>query len=214
MHAEFWHQRWQYQQIGFHLDHVNPHLLNYVGCLELATNSHVFLPLCGKTLDIAWLLAQGYQVSGIELSEIAVEALFDGLGLTPTIQSTGCLRLYQSGDLRIWQGDFFALTAAQLGTVNAVYDRAALIALPDAMRADYARHLRQLTHPASQLLVTMHYDTTLHQGPPFCVSAEEVQQHYAAYYAVARLAEVQIAGGLKGRLPAHEQVWHLQALTV
>lgn len=215
MHAEFWHQRWANQQIGFHLDHVNPHLLHHFPCLHLAPGSRIVLPLCGKTLDIHWLLAQGYAVTGIELSEIAVQALFDALQLTPEISQHGALKHYQAarlqaGRLDLWQGDFFSLTADQLGKVDAVYDRAALVALPEPMRVDYAQHLMQITGKAPQLLISFDYDQSQHAGPPFCVNAAEIRAHYEGSYQLTLLADVAVNGGLKGQCPAQEQVWHLQ----
>lgn len=215
MHAEFWHQRWANQHIGFHLDHVNPHLIHHFASLRLAPDSRIVLPLCGKTLDIHWLLAQGYAVTGIELSEIAVQALFDDLQQTPEISQQGALKHFQAGRLQagrldIWQGDFFALSADQLGNVDAVYDRAALVALPDQMRTDYAKHLMQITDKAPQLLISFDFDQSQHAGPPFCVNAAEIRAHYEDSYQLTLLADVAVTGGLKGQCPAQEQVWHLQ----
>ncbi len=210
MDAIFWHQRWANQHIGFHLDHVNPHLLQHFASLNLAPGCRIVLPLCGKTIDIHWLLAQGYGVTGIELSEIAVNALFDALQLTPEISQDGALKHFQAGSLDVWQGDFFDLTADQLGHVDAVYDRAALVALPAQMRVDYAGHLMQITSSAPQLLISFDYDQSQHAGPPFCVNAAELCTHYKDSYQLTLLAEVPLTGGLKGECPAQEQVWLLQ----
>jgi thiopurine S-methyltransferase len=210
MHPDFWHQRWQTKQIGFHLPEANPLLVEYFSALQLAPQSRVFLPLCGKTLDIAWLLAQGFQVAGAELSTIAVEGLFKSLNLTPSITPLGEIAHYQAENLDIFVGDIFKLSQKHLGKVDAVYDRAALVALPEEMRNLYAKHLMTLTNLAAQLLVCFEYDQTLHAGPPFSIRAEEVQQHYADYFDVYLLATVDVVGGLKGKCAATELVWCLQ----
>lgn len=207
MEPDFWHQRWQQQQIGFHLPAVNPHLHKHFSRLKLAPNARVLLPLCGKTRDIGWLLQQGMQVVGVELSALAVEALFAEAALNPHITQRAGFVCYQAPGLVVWQGDFFALTPAMLGPMDAVYDRAALIALPPAMRVRYAQQLQRLAPTASQLIVTLDYDQRCYAGPPFSVPAREILQHYAQAYAITALDDVNMAGGLKGLCPAQEQVW-------
>ena len=221
MEHDFWHNRWQNKQIGFHLPEANPLLVKHFSALDLTpktpqkvnktqqTKPRVFVPLCGKTLDIAWLLAQGCRVVGIELSQIAIDALFAELGMTPNITPLGDLTLYQAQHLDVFVGDIFKLNAEMLGQVNAVYDRAALVALPASMRKAYAAHLLAISQCAPQLLICFEYDPTLHAGPPFCVPADEVREHYAASHDLTLLATEKVDGGLKGVCPAVEQVWHL-----
>ncbi|HWU65955.1 MAG TPA: thiopurine S-methyltransferase [Methylophilus sp.] len=209
MHHDFWHQRWQNQQIGFHQGEVNPFLLAHFQALGLQVGARVFVPLCGKSLDMHWLLAQGFQVVGVELSQLAVDALFAELGLTPEITQSGVLRCYHTRQIEIFQGDFFALTQNQLGTVNAIYDRAALIALPDEMRKQYCQHLMAITQTAPQLLISFHYDQSRVPGPPFSVSKAEVSANYKSHYAITELASVSLEKGMKGQYPAEETAWLL-----
>lgn len=209
MQAEFWHSRWQQQQIGFHLPEVNPLLQAHVAQLALQPGQRLFVPLCGKSLDIGWCLQQGWQVVGVELSPLAVTALFASLGLTPSITLCGELQHYQAEGLAIYLGDFFALSKPMLGAVDAVYDRAALVALPAPMRAAYSRHLSALTAGAPQLLISFDYDQSLQAGPPFSVPAAQLAAYYGADYQLTLLADQPLAGGLKGGCPAQEQVWLL-----
>ncbi len=208
MDADFWHQKWQAKQIGFHNAEPNPLLLAHIDKLALAAGSRVFVPLCGKTLDIGWLLAGGYEVVGAELSELAVSELFQELGVVPRIQSVGGFRHYHADGLDVFVGDIFQLDAVTLGRVDAVYDRAALVALPAAMRNSYPRHLMQITRTAPQLLITYDYDQTQIAGPPFSVSVEEVHSHYADAYRITALEHLEVEGGLKG-VPSRETVWLL-----
>jgi thiopurine S-methyltransferase len=176
MHAEFWQARWARNEIGFHANEVNPYLLCYWPGLALPDGARVLVPLCGKSLDMAWLAAQGCRVVGVELAQKAVEDFFSAHGLQAQISREGAFKVYRAGSVEIYCGDFFALTARQLGDCQAFYDRAALIALPMEMRARYVAHLCDLLAPGCQgLLVTLDYPQAEMQGPPFALVEEEVQ---------------------------------------
>lgn len=210
MEAEFWREIWAKGETGFHRGEANPLLVEHMAKLELSPGNRVFLPLCGKTRDIAWLLGQGVRVCGAELVATAVEQLFDGLGVTPVITSEGAGRWYRAPGVDIFVGDLFALSTDALGAVDAVYDRAALVALPPAMRERYAAHLIALTGAAPQLLLTFVYDQSLMSGPPFSVNRDEVNRHYRDRYAITLLASREVAGGLKGKYAAREEAWVLR----
>jgi thiopurine S-methyltransferase len=97
-----------------------------------------------------------------------------------------------------------------LGPVDAIYDRAALVAFPEDMRNRYTAHLRGMTGKAPQLLICYDYDQSLVQGPPFSIRNEEVHRHYADHYEVTLMASTDVSGGLKGKYPAKENVWRLK----
>jgi thiopurine S-methyltransferase len=210
MDESFWHQKWERNEIAFHGREANPLLTTYFGNLDLPKGGRVFLPLCGKTLDIHWLLSHGYRVAGAELSSIAIEQLFAELGVKPEISVLGPLRRYSATGIDIFVGDIFSLTHDLLGKVDAIYDRAALVALPAPMRERYTAHLMEITDRARQLLVTCTYDQSLAEGPPFSVSDAEVVRHYRQSYAPTLLAKADVKGGLKGKHPASEHVWLLK----
>ncbi|AYH41931.1 thiopurine S-methyltransferase [Azoarcus sp. DN11] len=210
MDANFWHAKWERNEIGFHGSDTNPLLLEHFDALALAPGSRIFLPLCGKTLDIHWLLAQGYRVVGAELSPLAIQQLFAELGVEPTVSRAGPFDHYTAENLDIYVGDIFSLTSEILGPVDAVYDRAALVALPPGVRPRYAAHLVAITHGAPQLLICFEYEQDQHAGPPFAVEGDEVRQHYEAAYHLTRLVQIDVPGGLKGKCPATESVWMLR----
>lgn len=210
MDASFWHAKWEKSEIAFHQEDVNPLLLDHFGALSLPAGSRVFVPLCGKTRDILWLLQSGYRVVGAELSRLAVEQLFAEMDLAPSVTQAGPLTHFAAEDIDIYVGDIFELSAAQLGQVDAVYDRAALVALPATMRQCYADHLAAITGRARQLLIAYDYDQSLQNGPPFAVGAGEVRSLYEPYFQVTLLASVEIVGGLRGKCPASEHVWLLR----
>jgi thiopurine S-methyltransferase len=209
METNFWLERWRNNEIGFHQNEVNPFLTRYFKELLLDEGARVFVPLCGKTFDIAWLLSEGYRVVGVELAESAVKQLFAGLAMEPQILQEGKFKLYRSEMIDVFAGDLFNLTGEMLGSVDGVYDRAALVALPEEMRVRYTKHLTQLTDRAPQLLITYVYDQNKMPGPPFSVTPEEVTRHYADSYRIKRLEKMELPGGLKGKCAATEMVWFL-----
>jgi len=210
MDETFWRQRWQTQRIAFHQQEANPLHTEHLEALSLATGSRVFVPLCGKTRDMAWLLAQGYRVVGVEWVEDAVEQFFEEMDVEPSRSSDGAMRRYRAEHVDLLAGDVFELSGEQLGPVDAVYDRAALVALPEAMRGRYAAHLKAITACAPQLLLTYRYDPRQLDGPPFSIDAEEVDRHYGDTYDAERRASVAVPGGLKGVCPAVEEAWVLR----
>lgn len=193
MDAEFWHERWVDNRIGFHLGEVNPYLVKYWPTLELHASSRVFVPLCGKSLDLLWLAEQGYEVIGIEISPLAVQSFFKENQLTPIIEQHGAFELWRVDNITLICGDFFELSPIQLGEVAAVYDRASLIALPVDMRQEYVNHLAELCPMDNpRLLITLEYDQSSMNGPPFSMSAEELHQLYPQKDEVIRLEATDI----------------------
>ncbi|AUZ45585.1 thiopurine S-methyltransferase [Pseudomonas orientalis] len=195
MQPEFWQERWARNQIGFHLPEVNPYLQRHWPQLGLVDGAKVLVPLCGKSLDLVWLASQGCHVMGVELSEQAVEAFFNEQGLAPQISRRGDFKVYQTGLIEVWCGDFFALDAHAVAGCSALYDRAALIALPPLMRAQYAERLTALLGRGCQgLLVTLDYDQVQKAGPPFAVSDAEVRVLLGEHWALDKLEEQDILG--------------------
>lgn len=186
MEAAFWHDRWEKNLIGFHRDEVNPYLKEYWAHLNLAKGKRVFVPLSGKSKDLIWLADQGYEVIGIELNHLAVEAFFAENNLTATSTQKDGFELVESGKICLICGDFFALTTEILGQIDAVYDRASLIALPPEMRQSYASKMTELCPLAPKLLITLEYDQAKMDGPPFAVTENEVRALYASNYEVSQ----------------------------
>ena len=210
MEASFWHQKWARGEIGFHQKDINPFLLKYLEILNLPKGSRIFLPLCGKTRDFSFLLANGYQVVGAELSELAVKELFKELCLNPEITLIGDLIRYSAQDIDVFVGDIFDVSAEYLGHISAIYDRAALVALPVEIRAQYTSHLMNITKSAPQLLITFEYDQKLMDGPPFSITESEIKHHYGSKYQLKILESNFVLGGLKGKINSIETAWLLQ----
>ena len=179
MDPDFWHQRWRENRIGFHQDQPTPLLLKHWPTLGVQPGSRVFVPLAGKSMDLAWFAAQGYRVLGVELSQLAVEQFFTEHGLTPQITDTRYGRLYSACNIELICGDAFTLDAEALADCQAVFDRAALIALPPDLRRRYVSELHaRLPRGTRGLLITLEYPQHEKEGPPFSVPENEVRDLY------------------------------------
>jgi thiopurine S-methyltransferase len=176
MNNQFWLDRWSNNEIGFHQRSANDYLQRYWPQFDVPADAAVFVPLCGKSLDMHWLRERGHRVIGIELARQAVADFFSEWDVTPQIARTGPFERWQAQGIELLCGDFFALSADDLAGVRAVFDRAALIALPPELREAYAKKLREILSPGTPtLLVTADYPQHEMSGPPFAVSDAEVK---------------------------------------
>ncbi len=218
MQPDFWHDRWRAGQIGFHQSAVDGNLRQYWPDLGLAGNSRVFVPLCGKSLDLLWLCEQGHSVTGVELSTVALESFCMEHGVPAKRRILGDFDVYEAAKLQLFRGDFFALTPELLGPIPAVYDRAALISWIPELRAAYVKHVTALSNPGTQtLLVTMEYPQEQMNGPPFSVSADEVERLYARHHEIRALSRQDILANeprlrSRGITQLHEVCYRLSRL--
>ena len=195
MLPDFWHDRWRTAQIGFHRPSVDENLIRHWRDLSLPKGARVMVPLCGKSLDLLWLRDQGHTVTGIELSDIALQAFFAENGVAARRHALPRFDLYEADNLECYRGDLFELTPGRLGQVAAVYDRASLVSWAAEQRGRYAEHLRALTGPGTQtLLVTLEYPQAEMKGPPFSVDSEEVHRLYSPHHLIRELSRRDVLG--------------------
>ena len=188
MDSEFWHERWELDQIGFHRAQVNPYLRRHAQLLGPGEGQHVLVPLCGKSQDMLWLAGNGCRVLGIELSPIAARIFFVDNDLPYVTEDCDGFAVYSSRNISIWCGDFFNMKKTRCADITGVFDRAALIALPPDQRRDYAKKLLELAPvDASILLVCMDYDQQQMKGPPFSVPSTEVKALFGGHREIETL---------------------------
>ncbi len=193
-----WRERWEKNEIGFHQSTGNPLLKEFWPTLKLRPKARVFVPLCGKSFDLLWLAEQGFQVVGVELSEIACQAFFQENHLRMSVEESASFKRYYNDQIQIFCGDFFALSPAMLSTIDAVYDRAALVALPDDLRRQYVQHLKTLLTKSSQILLITYDTPNQVQGPPYSVSQAEIEKRFAPEFDIQLLQRK-----VKTDLPQH-----------
>jgi len=173
----FWHNKWETNEIGFHLNDVHPLLKKFYSDIFLVEEV-VFVPLCGKTIDMTFLQMKGQKVFGVELSDIAAQSFFQeqypDCTLTNRLVEQSHFKEFSAQNIQILVGDYFSLTSELLDGAKQIYDRASLIALPSEMRKPYVKKLNTLFPKASMLLITLDYDQKIMNGPPFSVDHEEV----------------------------------------
>ncbi len=223
MEHTFWHDRWAAGKLGFHQQKVNSRLKKFCDEIAPAKGAKVFVPLCGKSLDMLWLAEGGYEVLGIDLSDIACRDFYVENKLRYARENNAAPFVRFVGEhvgehIEIWCGDFFDLKPHHLDNIQVVYDRAALIALPEAMRARYASHLATLLPPASRIfLISMDYDEKKMNGPPFSVPEDAVRELFKNDFSVEIIAQSSgpdIVGHLadRGLDTLNEKVYRLTRL--
>ena len=192
MELDFWHQRWNNDETGFHQTEVNPYLSYFYDTkgpsLDKRSALKVFVPLCGKSADLHWLSTKGYSVLGVECSDVAVKAFFDEQNIKYSVTPSATHQHYSSSKIDILCGDFFTINNDEMKDVTDVYDRASLIALPESMRQQYVMKMTEMLLAGTRtLLVTLTYDQNEMDGPPFSVTEEEVNDLYSADYKIEKL---------------------------
>lgn len=190
MQAEFWHKMWDSGVVGFHQTEINAFLQQHWNRLGLKGDETVLVPLCGKSLDMLWLKQQGHEVLGVELSQKALDEFLseNHIEAQPVEHERFCG--YELGAMTLLCGDFFDLSQVDCTAVKAVYDRAAIVALPKSMRQAYVAHLQKiLPEGAVCLMVTMEYDESKLSGPPFSVPEKEVCELFSACSEVKKVSE-------------------------
>jgi thiopurine S-methyltransferase len=218
LQPEFWDERWRTGQIGFHQSAVDPRLQQHWPALELANDSRVFVPLCGKSLDLVWLRDRGHTVAGVELSALALESFCMEHGILARRRILDNFDVYEAANLGLYRGDFFTLTPELLGPVSAVYDRAALISWRPEFRTAYVERVSSLTTRGVQtLLITLEYPQAQMSGPPFSVSADDVDRLYSGSHAIEELSKTDILANearlrARGVTQLHEVCYRLTRL--
>lgn len=215
MDPQFWLDTWDAGRLGFHLDAVNPLLVKHWLALGVPAEGSVLVPLCGKTLDLVHLRRLGHTVVGVELSPLAVRQFFEEQGLKPEVREIDGLPAAEAEGICLVQGDFFALRRESLPDVAAVYDRAALIAMPPERQPAYAAQLAALAPGAPILLITLDYDPSEMQGPPFATPAGQVERLFGGQYRVQLLETADALAGspglaARGLTALTETVWVLR----
>lgn len=187
MQTEYWQGRWKTNDIPFHLSKAHPLLTKYFSSLP---KGKVLVPLCGKSLDMKWLLDQGHEVIGVELSPIACEAFFTENQLNFTIEEKSTFTIYKGKHISIWCGDILQLPAEACHNLTAIYDRAALFALPEEIRNAYVKQIKMLIQAIPNivmLLITVEYDQNLLNGPPFSLTENDIRQLYADTFQIKKM---------------------------
>ncbi|MFT7519118.1 MAG: thiopurine S-methyltransferase [Kiritimatiellia bacterium] len=181
MKSEFWHSAWSAGRRGFHRDSVHPVLEARFDAWIEGSNGKVLVPLCGKTLDMAWMCARGASVVGVEIVERAVRELYDDMGVQARIEEVDPFSRWCTPGLDVWVGSIFDLSPEQV-QVDRVWDRAALVALSPDQRESYVQTLISvLPVGGSILLVTLEYEPTARNPPPHSVPESVVRELYAGH---------------------------------
>jgi len=186
-----WLDRWRKGTTGWHRSDINPQLIKNINQFTKARTKKIFVPLCGASLDMIYLIDQGFHVVGVELSSLAIDRFFIENKMEHKVSKVGDFDLYQGKNIDIYCGDFFKLKRYYLDEVSFVYDRAALIALNPDLQKKYALHLKAILPICSKiLLLTMFYPQNEMEGPPYSVGDDDVEDLFSESKAIKKISSL------------------------
>ena len=184
-----WLERWRKGTTGWHRSDINPQLIENINQLSEARTQKIFVPLCGASLDMKYLIDQGFHVVGVELSPLAIERFFNEHNIKYKVSKLRDFDLYQGKSIDIYCGDFFKIKSNYLYDASCVYDRAALIALNPDLQKKYVGHLKEiLPNSAKILLLTMFYPQIEMEGPPYSVGDDKVEVLFSEFKEIKRIS--------------------------
>ena len=186
-----WLDRWKKGTTGWHRSDINPQLIKHINQLVEARPQKIFVPLCGASLDMKYLIDQGFHVVGVELSPLAIDRFFKENQIEHKVSKVEDFDLYEGKNNDIYCGDFFKLKKNYLNGAICVYDRAALIALNPDLQKKYARHLKEILPNSTKiLLLTMFYPQNEMEGPPYSVGDGSVEDLFSDSKEIKKISSV------------------------
>lgn len=212
MEQSFWHERWTEGRLGFHMGHPHPALDRHWSAFQSSADSRrVLVPLCGKSHDLLWLRERGHEVAGVEFIQKAIDDFVNENHLEATTQPTSFGSVTTAGTLRLVCADFYRLTPAEIGLADAVYDRAAFVAISPERRSEYAARLHALTRPGARLFL-LSFVLDAPGGPPFSIPEPELLDAFAPFFELklrdeADILEEEPRFRERGATFFREQVW-------
>ncbi|MGF1670482.1 MAG: thiopurine S-methyltransferase [Balneolaceae bacterium] len=190
MEISFWENKWRQGQIGFHMEDGYEPLKKYWDKLDLPKQSTVFVPFCGKSVDLVWLAGNGASVLGIEVIEQAVQEFFHEQHIAPNIQKSGDFTIYKSGPIQIIHGNFFHITKSSFPDIDVIYDKGGLVAVPEEKQTEYVDHLLNLANPHTKILLHhFEYPQNEMSGPPFSVPLSRIKELFGDGYSIRTLLQ-------------------------
>ncbi|HET6527158.1 MAG TPA: hypothetical protein VFG39_00260 [Balneolaceae bacterium] len=217
MEISYWQSRWRKNKTGWHMDEVYPLLPDLWPSLSLKAGARILVPFCGKSVDMQWFIDKYFHVTGVDVSEKALHAFMERSSNPFTSQHQYGFSVFRSENIELWQGDFQKLPVAGMPSFDAIYDKAALIALPEEMRLKYAQKVLQCSGPETQMMLqTFEYEQDEMTGPPFSVDEQEIRRLYGKQFDLALLRQKQ-KPELRGKFQRRglssyliEKVYHLK----
>ncbi|XP_071963090.1 thiopurine S-methyltransferase-like isoform X2 [Antedon mediterranea] len=191
--TEYWMSSWKAGDIVFHNDFIYPMLQKHAEKLfDNQSNCRVFVPLCGKSLDMKWFADLGHSVVGVDVSEVGILSFFEDQGIeyvkesVPEIQ--GATR-YKSkdGKITIYKANLFSMKKDIIGDFDCIWDNGSLVAINKQDRQKYVSTLTSLMADSCRyLLIALDFDPI--KSEPTCTlekldaSSYRVHGREAVYY--------------------------------
>lgn len=175
-----WNERWTQGGTGWHLGDINFALENHSSKLLPKPERRILVPLCGKSVDLAWLYKEGHTVVGIEGVEKGILEFFSEHKLPYVTEQMSWAKLFKTEDnrLKLYCCDLFKMDIESLGKFDAVWDRGSLVAIYEEDRERYSEIIKALLVPDFRYLIniTQYTPNEKFSGPPRNIPTELVEK--------------------------------------
>lgn len=218
MSKNTWEDCWSVGKTFFHRSAYHPMLVEHIEKLiNGRSNLVIFIPLCGKSLDIKYLYDLGHTVVGVEGAKSPIEEFFGEHNLEFTKSDCPSVNgsVYKNGDnrIRIYHGDMFDFNGKDEVKFSGVWDRGSFGAINKTDRPKYVELLTSMvTEDCQYLLNTYDYNPEQFSGPPHCFTDEEMLGYWGHKWNITRIHYEDVNNDSKrekGVEYFNEQVHHL-----
>nr|XP_039260200.1 probable thiopurine S-methyltransferase [Styela clava] len=187
-------------------DQASPMLRKHIkSLLPNAIRKRIFLPLCGKSPDIKWLIDEGYEVVGLECSEHAILEFFEenSVEFEKSVSTKDhSFRVYtgKTANVVIYEGDYFKFNSDIAGGLfDAVWDSASLNTIELASRKPYVEIMRSvLDKQAKYMLSAMYFgEKRTWINNPFDITDADMTELFGEYFTWDKVDEDDSEWGLE-----------------
>ena len=218
MSNKIWKDKWKRNDIAFHQSTSNHLLKKYISQLNISAGADILVPLCGKSLDMNILANLGYNVIGIELSNIAIKAYFEALNVKPTREKYKRFITWKYKNTEIWCGDIFDLTKKEIGHIGVLYDNTSLTAFSPDIRPQYVQHFHDMLSEKNQILLITTETPDETQINSAMTIDDEIQSLYERQYHITLLHGERVITHDpeqpdEAKRPMEEKVYILETIT-
>lgn len=187
MSVDDWGDRWNKSQTQFHMNRVHPMLEKHYNDLTGGkASSRIFLPLCGKSLDLKWLADKGHDVVGCEGVDLGCREFFEEQNIPYKAEPIKGVEgvVYKATDgkkITLYRCDYFELTSKITGTFDCIWDRGSFVAIPTQRRQEYVNVTAPLLKKNGKYLLDCFLvDNNAFGGPPFNCKEDEVKKYFGS----------------------------------
>lgn len=201
MTVGMWKECWNTPNVEFHNPQLNELFVKYHQRMLTRPGMRIFVPLCGKAVEMKWLVDHGHKVVGLEAAPVPCKAFFEENGIPYNVKEMKGIHgeKYESLDhnIVIYSCDFFLFTADICGEFDGIWDSGGLNSMDVEDREAYIRRIRTLMGKGCvNLTEFVNFDKSM-VDITWSMTKEELQKVFGEGFIVEDLNEMAAPQRLK-----------------